>query len=160
MQQNHRWGVNCHAGCKHSSHRVRNPSLHFRVHNSATVFTFTLPSCLCEIPFNIILTSWYCFFSFILPSGGHIPTKKGLVNFYLFNTHLSVRKKNDAIWYSNGDKKNAHTCIHVSCIINIVWLLPVSATLAATVREVRCDRWMYQDITGFCETTCWSKSLS
>jgi len=66
-------------------------SLYSRVHNGAPVFPFTLPSCLCKIPSNIILPSTYNFFKIIPPSGGHITTKM-FYEFYLCNTHLSARK--------------------------------------------------------------------
>jgi len=38
---------------------------------------------------------------------------------------------------------NAHTCIKVLCIINIVFLLHVSATLVAVLREVHNKESIY-----------------
>ena len=46
---------------------------------------------------------------------------------------------------------HAHKCIKVFCIINIVFLLHVSATLVAVLREVQNKEWIYLDITKVCE---------
>jgi len=46
---------------------------------------------------------------------------------------------------------NAHKFIKVLCIINIVFLLHVSATLVAVLSEVHNNEWIYLDTTEVCE---------
>jgi len=46
---------------------------------------------------------------------------------------------------------NAHKYIKIYCIINIVFLLHVSATLMAVLREVHNKEWIYLDTTKVCE---------
>jgi hypothetical protein len=48
---------------------------------------------------------------------------------------------------------NAYKRIKVSYIIDTVFLLHVSATLVAILREVCCKEWIYRDITKVCEQT-------
>ena len=55
---------------------------------------------------------------------------------------------------------NAHKCITVSYIINIVVLLHVSITLVAILREVHYKRWINRDITKVCEPMHICKILS
>jgi len=45
---------------------------------------------------------------------------------------------------------NARKCIKVSCIINIVSFLHVSAVLMAILRELHYKGWIYRDITNVC----------
>jgi hypothetical protein len=42
---------------------------------------------------------------------------------------------------------NAHKYIKVFCIINIVFLLHISATLVAFLKEMRNKEWIYLDLT-------------
>jgi hypothetical protein len=44
---------------------------------------------------------------------------------------------------------NAHKCIKLSYIVNIVCLLHVSATLVTILSEMRYKGWIYRDIKKF-----------
>ena len=54
--------------------------------------------------------------------------------------------------------RNAHKCIKYS--IKKVFLLHVSTTLVAILREVYCKGWMYLDSTKVCEPIHRCKILS
>jgi len=45
----------------------------------------------------------------------------------------------------------AYKRINVSHIVDTVFMLHVSASLVAILREVYCKEWIYRDITNVCE---------
>jgi len=51
-----------------------------------------------------------------------------------------------------SEPTNAYKRIKVSHIVDTVFMLHVSATLVAILREVSCKEWIYRDITNVCET--------
>ena len=46
---------------------------------------------------------------------------------------------------------NAHKCINVPYVVNIILFLHVSATLVAVVKEVHYKAWIYLDTADVCE---------
>jgi hypothetical protein len=46
---------------------------------------------------------------------------------------------------------NAYTCIKVSYVIDIVFLVHVSATILAVLRKVHYEGWICRDITEDCK---------
>jgi hypothetical protein len=55
---------------------------------------------------------------------------------------------------------NAHKCVTLPYITNIIFLLHVSATLVAILREMHYKGWACQDITEVCKPMHICKILS
>ena len=55
---------------------------------------------------------------------------------------------------------NARKCVQVAYIMNIIYLLDVSATLGATLRDVYSKGWILQSITKVFEPVHSCKILS